>query len=119
MTEHSAHHEHGTHHDHPDRGGVSEAGWRRIAAWARETADVAKLDEPAIPDNLQWLRRRHAELTARIGTSAGGAFAAASFDALAHAVTVEGDWPRCAGCGDYGSHQQCQPEELAAGGGAL
>ena len=101
---------------------MSEAGWRRIAAWARETADVAKLDEPAIPDNVEWLRRRHAELAARIGTSAGGpaagAFDAASFDALAHTVTVEGDWPRCAECGDYGSHEQHQPEELAAGGDA-
>jgi len=67
---------------------------------------------------------RHAELAARVGTSAGGAGAGVfggfggSFDALAHTVTVEGDWPRCAECGEYGSHEQHQPEALADGGDA-
>lgn len=31
------------------------------------------------------------------------------FDALAHTVTTDGDWPRCA---EYGAHEDCQPEQL-------
>lgn len=93
--------------------GVGPGGRRR--GEARRAGD---------PDNVEWLRRRHAELAARVGTSAGGAAAGVfggfggSFDALAHTVTVEGDWPRCAECGEYGSHEEHQPEELAAGGDA-
>lgn len=36
------------------------------------------------------------------------------FDALAHTVTVDGDWPRCAECDEYGSHEECQPEQRSS-----
>ena len=38
-----------------------------------------------------------------------------SFDSLAHTVTCDGDLPRCAECGEYGSHSEHQPEALIAG----
>lgn len=37
-----------------------------------------------------------------------------SFDALAHTVTADGDLPRCAECGEHGSHERCQPETVRA-----
>ena len=46
------------------------------------------------------------------GQGPGGSVVA--FDALAHTVTTDGDAPRCAECGEYGSHPGCQPEELHA-----
>jgi hypothetical protein len=36
-----------------------------------------------------------------------------SVDALANTVTYPGDLPRCCECGQYGSHDECQPEVLA------
>ncbi len=36
-----------------------------------------------------------------------------SYSALAHTVTTDGEFPRCAECGDYGAHDECQPEALA------
>lgn len=36
-----------------------------------------------------------------------------SVDVLAHTVTYPGDLPRCHECGQYGSHEECQPEALA------
>ena len=34
-----------------------------------------------------------------------------SYNAQDHTVTVEGDWPVCAGCDEYGSHEDCGAEE--------
>lgn len=35
-----------------------------------------------------------------------------SVDVLAHTVTYPADLPRCRECGQYGSHDECQPEVL-------
>lgn len=39
---------------------------------------------------------------------------AGSVDVLAHTITVDGDFPRCLECGEYGSHGERQPEALRA-----
>lgn len=74
---------------------------------AARAAEFARLDIAVVTPPTP--RGAGVQLGGSTGTGELG-----SYDALAHTITRPGDLPRCAECLEYGSHEEHQPETLAA-----